>query len=86
MPGQSVPEAMLEMLLAGAIKPNDAKKYLKNYRYFESKRPQIRASYSGKWVAALNGQIFSANTRIALLQVISAEPDSDRAYLEEILE
>ncbi len=84
MSGQSVHEAILEMLLYGAIKLDDAKKYLKNYRYFESKRSQIRVSYSGKWVAVLNGHIFSADTRVDLLQVISAEPDGERAYLEEI--
>jgi hypothetical protein len=84
MSGESVHEAVLEMLLSGAIQQDDAKKYLKNYRHFEHKRSELCNTYSGKWVAAVNGKILSADTRLNLLKAINTEPDGVRAYFEEV--
>lgn len=76
----TIHEALLDMLLSGAINVDDAQRYYDNYVYFENHKSQIETKYAGKWVASLNSQIFAADTEEQLDQLINSEPLANRAY------
>jgi hypothetical protein len=80
----SLPELILNLLLADAIRIGDARRYYENYRYFERRRTRIEAAHDGQWVASLNGRLLVAQDLPALERKLAGKPRANRAYIEQI--
>lgn len=80
----SVPEAILEMVLAKAVELKDAAKYFENYKYFEDSRAKIEAQYAGRWVLSVNRKLFTDDSRKGVLVAAANEPDLERGYVEHV--
>jgi len=80
----SLPELILNLLLADVIRIGDARRYYENYRYFESRRARIEAAYDGQWVGSLNGRLLVAGDLPALERKLAGKPRANRAYIEHV--
>jgi hypothetical protein len=80
----SLPELILNLLLADAIRIGDARRYYENYRYFENRRARIEAAHDGQWVASLNGRLLIAADLPALERKLAGKPRANRAYIEHV--
>jgi hypothetical protein len=86
MAGPTFDAILSDLLKTGRIKPDDYAEFHKNYRYFQSRAPQIRAEYAGKWVAALNELLYNDNQGRRLIEKMLRTPGGRYAYIEQISE
>jgi len=84
MAGPTVSDLLSTLRTRRKISPSDHTQLLANFDFFESRRSVIESTYRGKWVAALDEQLYEAPHFRELMAKLRSLPNHRFAYIEQL--